>query len=177
MFCIYDYKKTDFYHGINRNDDYYTTEKNLKLPLHQRKRKWPTIQEFWESTEPQAFQLAADDQADWRKFRRWLAMQLRKMEPEDKSFYEINNPKFEKEVNMHHGDWNQEATFCHDVLAHNYDFTFHMTPEELKAYKGPVPEKVEIPFQFDLEKAKRVIIDKDAVKLEQMERESAKLKE
>lgn len=34
MYCLYDYKQTDYYHGINRNDDYYTTEKNLKLPLH-----------------------------------------------------------------------------------------------------------------------------------------------
>jgi hypothetical protein len=31
------------------------------LPLHSRKQKYPTIQEFWESTEPKTFKLSADD--------------------------------------------------------------------------------------------------------------------
>jgi heat shock protein HspQ len=52
VFCLYDYKKTDFYHGLNREDEFYLSEANLKKPLHKRKRKYPTIQEFWESTEP-----------------------------------------------------------------------------------------------------------------------------
>ena len=61
MYCLFDYKQTDFYYGINREDEYYTTNKNLKLPLHSRKQKYPTIQEFWESTEPKTFKLSADD--------------------------------------------------------------------------------------------------------------------
>lgn len=177
MYCLFDYKQTDFYHGINREDEYYLTEKNLRLPLHQRKRKFPTIQEFWESTEPRTFKLAADDQADWRKFRKWLRVILKNMKPEDKSFFEANNPKFVDEINMSHGKWDEPAKFCHDVLAMNYDFTYHMTPEELKAYKGPMPEKIEVPHQFDLQKAKRVVLDKDAIKLAEMEKEAAKMKE
>jgi hypothetical protein len=34
---------------------------NMKKPLHKRKRKWPTIEEFWTSEEPVPFKLLADD--------------------------------------------------------------------------------------------------------------------
>lgn len=45
VFNISDYKKTDFYHGINRpeSDEYYQSEKNLRLPPHKRQRKWPSV--------------------------------------------------------------------------------------------------------------------------------------
>jgi len=42
--------------------------------MHKRKRQWPTVDEFWTSTEPKEFKLTADEQADWRKFKRWLLM-------------------------------------------------------------------------------------------------------
>lgn len=48
------------------------TERNLKRPLHKRKQKWPSIEEFWEDEEPKEFKLSCDDQADWRKFKKWL---------------------------------------------------------------------------------------------------------
>ncbi len=51
-YCLFDYKQTDFYHGLNREDEYYETTANLKKPLHQRKRKYPSVEEFWTSTEP-----------------------------------------------------------------------------------------------------------------------------
>lgn len=177
MYCLFDYKQTDFYYGINREDEYYTTNKNLKLPLHARKQKYPTIQEFWESTEPRTFKLAADDQADWRKFRRWLRIQLKSLKPEDKSFFEKHNIKFVDDINLCHGKWDEKAKFCQDVLAMQYDFTYHMTPEELKAYKGPMPEKLKSPVQFDLKRASRVVLNKDAIKLAEMEKEAAKMKE
>jgi len=61
LFCLYDYRQTDFYYGINREDSYYETKRNLKRPLHKRKMKRPTIQEFWESEEPKEFKLSCDD--------------------------------------------------------------------------------------------------------------------
>lgn len=51
-YCLFDYKKTDFYHGPNREDEFYTSAKNLRKPHHKRKKKWPTIEEFWTCTEP-----------------------------------------------------------------------------------------------------------------------------
>lgn len=74
LFSLFDYKQTDFFHGINREEDYYVTKRNLKRPMHKRKRQWPTVDEFWTSTEPKEFKLTADEQADWRKFKRWLLM-------------------------------------------------------------------------------------------------------
>ena len=59
IFNIADYRKTDFYWGLNREDEYY--ERDLKLPPHKRRRKWPSIKEFWESMEPQEFKLTCQD--------------------------------------------------------------------------------------------------------------------
>ena len=78
MFMLFDSKQTDYYHGMNREDSFYESPKNLRLPMHKRKRKWPTIEEFWASKEPKQFKLVCDDQADVRKFKRWLAIELRK---------------------------------------------------------------------------------------------------
>lgn len=55
VFSINDYRQTDFYWGINREDEYY--DKYLNKTPHKRRRKWPTIKEFWESTEPHEFKL------------------------------------------------------------------------------------------------------------------------
>ncbi len=88
------------------------------------------------------------------------------------SFEEINEPKFGAEVGISHGNWDEKAKFCTDMAVFNYDFTYHMTKEELKAYKGELPEKLKIPHQFDLSKAERVYTDKDAIKLAELEREA-----
>lgn len=76
LFKIHDYKKTDMYHGLNREDEYYYTEKNLRKPEKRRKKKWPSIEEFWNCEEPMQFRLMAGEQADWRKFKRWLRKHL-----------------------------------------------------------------------------------------------------
>lgn len=60
---LFEYKQTDHYHGLNREDEYYQSQRNLKRPFHKRKRKRPTVQEFWHSDEPFEFRLTADDQA------------------------------------------------------------------------------------------------------------------
>ena len=72
LYKLYDYKQTDLFHGLNRDDEYYTTEKNLRKPHHKRKRKWPTIEEFWDLEEPVVFKLAADSYADVPRFKRWM---------------------------------------------------------------------------------------------------------
>ena len=57
LYNISDYKQTDYYHGLNREDEFYMTEKNLKRPAKRRKKKWPTVEEFWTSEEPMTFRL------------------------------------------------------------------------------------------------------------------------
>ena len=74
------------YHGLNREDEYYQSPKNLRKPLHKRKRKWPTIEEFWQSEEPIEWKVKADDYADVRRFKRWFRAELRKSMSQEKSF-------------------------------------------------------------------------------------------
>ena len=94
MYHLFDYKQTDVYHGLNREDEYYHNPKNLRKPFHKRKRKWPTVKEFWESTDPMLFKLVADDYADVRKFKRWLLIQLRKAGSMTQSFDDMVLEKY-----------------------------------------------------------------------------------
>jgi hypothetical protein len=80
LFRIHDYKQTDFYHGFNREEGFYLSEKNLKKPERKRQKKWPTIKEFWECEEPKPFRLLASEHADVRKFKRWMRNHLAKIE-------------------------------------------------------------------------------------------------
>jgi hypothetical protein len=67
------------------------------------------------------------------------------LNPDSKSFYELNNPKFVSEIGISHGLWEETAVFCHEVAAFNYDFTYHLNEAELKGFKGQMPEKLKIP--------------------------------
>ena len=119
MYCLFDYKQTDYYHGPNREDEFYESADNLTQPLHKRRRRYPTIQEFWEDTNPKEFKLACDDQAEWRKFRRWFRRELQKLadNPDQKSFKEINDPIYGKEVGISHGEWDVKGVVCTDIPA------------------------------------------------------------
>lgn len=48
----------------------------MRLPEFKRKRKWPSLEEFWNSNDPKPFRLIASDHADWRKFKRWMSKTL-----------------------------------------------------------------------------------------------------
>ena len=62
------------------------------------------------------------------------------------------------------------------MAVHKYDFTFFMTKEELKAFKGVVPGKLQSPKMFDLSKAERVTIDREQLK-KAIEEEKHKLQD
>lgn len=97
----------------------------------------------------------ADSQSEWRKFRRWLKKQL--LNIPEKSFEQIANEKYGDEIGISFGEWDKKAVFCYDMAVLNYDWTYHMTAEELKGFKGELPEKFVVPKMFDLSKAERVV--------------------
>lgn len=77
---LFDYKQTDLFHGLSREDEYYTSAKNMRKPHHKRKRKYPTVTEFWSSEEPSMWKLTADEYADVPRFKRWFKAQLLSVE-------------------------------------------------------------------------------------------------
>lgn len=59
-----------------------------------------------------------------------------------------------------------------EIGVHKWDFTFYMTPEELKKFpKEKLPEKHLIPKSFDFSLAERVFITKEELKRREMEEE------
>lgn len=80
MYALHDYKETDIYHGLDRDDAHYNTVSNMKKPERKRVRKWPGVTQFWDKETPIRFRLLAGQQADWRTFKRWLFKHLRQIE-------------------------------------------------------------------------------------------------
>ena len=62
------------------------------------------------------------------------------------------------------------------MAVHKYDFTYFMSKEELKAFKGEIPGKLQPPKMFDLSQAERVKIDREQLKKE-LEEEKHRLQE
>lgn len=71
------------------------------------------------------------------------------------------------------GDFNEKGKVNTDIAIFKYDYTFFMTPEEIK--KKGAPAKLSAPKTFDLSKAERVFITKEELKQrELMEQEKLK---
>jgi len=166
VFNLYDYKKTDFFHGFNREDDFYTNKENMAKKPHARKRKWPSIEEFWASEEPVEFKLGATDQSEWRKFRKWLMKTLKKSSQRTDGYHfdaDVQE-RFGKEFDICFGDYNEKGVINTSMAVHKWDFTYHMTADEIKALKDKKPEPVIPPKFFDLDKAERVYITREELK-------------
>lgn len=170
-FSIFDYKQTTLYHGLNREDEYYDTLKNLRKPPQSRKRKWPSLEEFWESEEPKPFRFIADDKGEWRKFVRYLRKDIERRETMGGSYEEESLEKFGHEFDISHGEWEKQGKINSDNIAVlHYDWTHHLTKAELKAIKKEdLPEQFTSPVMPDLSQAERIFVDKDEIKQEMEE--------
>ena len=120
-FKLYDYKQTDLFHGLNREDEFYEKPANLRKPMHKRKRKWPSVKEFWESTEPCEFKLAADEYADLRRFKRWFKKIMSAGLAQEKTCEERLLEKFADKVDICLGDFNQKGVINTDMAVHKLD--------------------------------------------------------
>ena len=94
----------------------------MKKPLHKRKRRWPTATEFWESTEPQSFRLLACEQADWKKFKKWLLRHLRQIETQpDYDYDKAALDAFKDKIDFCVGDWEEKGVVNTDMAIFKYD--------------------------------------------------------
>lgn len=178
VYNIADYKKTDFYWGLERpeGDAYYESKKNLAKPPHKRERRWPTVEEFWTSTEPQEFRMSCQDQADFRKFRVWIRKVLAEVSEKAEAYQSYEDQaaeRFGSEVDISMGNFEDQGKVNTNIAVFNYDYSFFMSPDELK--KKGAPSKLVAPKAFDLSKAERVVITKEELKQrELMEQEKLK---
>lgn len=118
---IYDYKQTDNYRGLNREPEYYQTPKNLKRPIHKRKRAWPSVGEFWELTEPIEFKVACDEFADFRRFRRWFKAAMKAGLESEMSAEERILAKYAGKIDIYHADYDTKGVINTDMACHKLD--------------------------------------------------------
>jgi len=175
-FSLFDYKKTTLQHGFNREDEFYTTEKNMKRSIKRRVQKWPSIEEFWNSEEPMEFRLVASEQADWRKFKRWLMNHLRKIEGSEFDYDKECLSVHEASLDICTGDFDKKGEVNTDMAIYKWTNTIFMSEEEAKAV--PDEKKAVLktpPKMFDLSKAKKVLVDKAELKIQEIQAEQEKL--
>jgi hypothetical protein len=90
VYKLHDYRQTQFYHGLDREDEFYNTVKNMKRKDSKRVKKWPSPSDFWLSEDPIPFRVCCNEQADWRKFRRWFNKYLRKIDGSDYNYDQLS---------------------------------------------------------------------------------------
>lgn len=61
LYRMQDYKQTTFYHGMNREPEFYMKQDNIRKPEHKRIREWPSVDEFWKLETPIEFRLLASE--------------------------------------------------------------------------------------------------------------------
>lgn len=177
LFRLYDYKKTVLYHGLPREDEFYLSQKNMKKPLHKRKRKWPEAEEFWELEEPQEFRLLASHNSEWRKFRRWLRKFCLGVELDPEFDYDTEvMTTWGSNLDICLGDFDQKGSVNTDMAVFKFTNQFHMTEEEIaklepeKRMELPVPPKMP-----DLSSAERIVINRNEMKVQEIQEEQEKL--
>lgn len=176
LFRIHDYKQTDFYHGLPREDSYYNSPKNLRRSERRRARPWPTVEEFWRCEEPKQFRLLCSHLADWRKFRRWLRLHLRKMEDADFDYDAAALGKFGSGLDICLADFDKAEEVHTDVAAFKWSHATFMSEAELKALpEDRRPAPLVPPVMFDLSKAERVVINKSDLKVNEIQAEQETL--
>ena len=172
LYRLFDYKQTDLFHGLNREDDYYTTARNMRKPEHKRKRKQPSVEEFWTSDEPVVFKLHASEKSDVKRFKRWFRAQIRRGLTHSEDFTEKVMAKHGDKFDICLGGWEEKGVINTEMAAHKMVASDFMTEEEHKEYPhGPV-ELCVPPKMFDLSKAKRVKMTKEEIELMQQEKEA-----
>ena len=143
-FCLFDLKKTTHFHGPNREDEWYERKLNMSKAPHKRKRKWPTVDEFWNSTEPVDFRVTADDYSKWRKFRRWLRIQIRNSDSLNENYDDMVLAKYGKELDICLADYDEKGVVNHDDIAvFKYDFTQIMNKEQHDEYVKKLNKAIE----------------------------------
>ena len=174
---MHDKKATTFYHGLNRDDEWYNTPKNLRKPEHKRKKKYPSPEEFWASETPQTFRLIAGDEADWRKFKRWLLRHLREVEAQpDFDYDKAAMEAFRSNVDMCLGDYDEKGVVNTEMAIHKYDQSIFMTQKEIDVLPDEQkPMRIVPPKMLDLEKDERVQVKKEDMKVQEIQAEQDKL--
>ena len=92
------------------------------------------------------------------------------------SYDEMVAEKYKQDVHICNGNYDEPAKFETKMAVHKYDFTYFMSKEELKAFKGDVPGKLQSPKMFDLSQAERVTVDREQLK-KALEEEKHRLQE
>ena len=171
LYRIFDYKQTEFYHGLPREESFYNTAANISRPEKKRKRVWPTVEDFWNLETPIKFRVLCNDKADWRKFRKWLTRHLRAIELDpDFDYDKIALETYAAQKDICEGKFDQKGVLNHEMAIYKWDASIYMSKEEIDALpEERKPRLYTPPKHIDLSKAERVYIKKEEMHIQEIQ--------
>jgi hypothetical protein len=127
--------------------------------------------------EPKEFKLQCGDQADWRKFRRWLRKEVLVKGPKREIPFDIEiKDKYAGEIDLCEGTYDKVGVVRTDMAVYKWDYTYFMSPEDVAKLKEK-PEPLVAPKSFDLSKAERVYFTIDDLRRREEEKENERARE
>ena len=102
--------------------------------------------------------MMANDQAEWRKFRKWLFRHLKTIEAQNDFDYDkVATEKFSHLLDICLGDYEEKGIVNHEMAAFKWDYTIFMDEKEIEQLtEEQRPKAVKPPKMIDLEKAQRI---------------------
>jgi len=108
--------------------------------------------------------MLADQQSEWRKFRRWLRKHL-EASALTKVDYREEIKRFAPEVDICLGNYHEKGVVNTKFAVHQWDSTNFLSEEEIKKLKKEeLPVKFDTPRMPDLNLATRVVTTQEDVK-------------
>ena len=117
------------------------------------------------------FKLICDDNADLRKFKRWLNLELKKAGSMEKSFDDKVLDKYKDDIDLCMGDFEEKSKPNTDMAVFKLDWTHFMTPEEVKQQAETLAPLTKAKYP-DMKKAKRVKTTREEIRLQEMIKEA-----
>ena len=141
MYVLAEPNLTTYGRGFNKSDEYYEEQK--KIHISKRVKKYPTVEEFWESKQTYDFFLYCTPYAEYRKFKIFLKQQIEEL---------LKQQSFEVKMEPKYGEiFNSFDNFDADytkyterdvslVPVFNYIWADYLDEDERKKMKNEIPD-------------------------------------
>jgi len=118
----------------------------------------------------------ASEQAEWKKFRRWLRNHLQDIEESGFDYDTAAYEKFGSSLDICTGDYEKDDKINTEMAIFKWTNEQYMSPEDVK--KTPADKRAKLPVapqMFDLAEAERIVLNKSDLKVTEIQAEQENL--
>jgi hypothetical protein len=118
----------------------------------------------------------ASEQAEWKKFRRWLRNHLADIEESGFDYDTAAMEKFGVNLDVCTGDYEKDDKINNEMAIFKWTNEIYMSEEDVK--KTPADKRAKLPVapqMFDLASAERIVLNKSDLKVTEIQAEQENL--